>query len=228
MLATTMPSPRTPSWSHTCGALTRSMFHSTASARAFSRLPSAGLGRSTLSSASIRATSGRCARAPASFSLPTTRTAFTIQYEVYSAPAPSTALTTPAWLRAAWSFLVRRTDSALAARVCCFPAAVRSAALSRYTQKTALAEPSSWARSLGSILRSAAAGAVGPGSCAAAATPAPSGRSRTDVRAASAARKDRAGLDDLVGRKAREDRLLRWATCCLLVRRVRVVREGCA
>ncbi len=84
-----------------------------------------------MSSASIRATSGRCASVPASFSLPTTRTALTIQYEVYSAPAPSRALMTSAWLRAAWSFFVLSTVSALAARVCCFPAAVRSAALSR-------------------------------------------------------------------------------------------------
>lgn len=66
-----------------------------------------------------------------SFSLPTTRSAFTIQYEVYSALAPSRALTSSAWLRAAWSFLARSTVSALAARVCCFAAAPRSAALSR-------------------------------------------------------------------------------------------------
>ena len=81
MLATTMPSPRSPSSFQTLGALIRSMFHSTRLIFA-SALPGSGSGNLVTRLGSIRSTSGSFAISAASLALPVTWTALAIQNDL--------------------------------------------------------------------------------------------------------------------------------------------------
>ena len=100
MLAITMPSPRTPKVDHTCGALMRSMFHSTELTWPCG-VPGSGSGKSKVLEAEISLTPGCVDSSWSKAASPVTRTTLTIQKEVKVAPRFCSSERRSAWLASA-------------------------------------------------------------------------------------------------------------------------------